>query len=102
HRGHTPFGTVRYTFESRKTPRALPDPIAPVSMFTLPVTGPLYRLTRQTGTPDAMRGMGGPKVGPLTEPSPVGPSPAHEGFTWASQPVRQIVNVVFPGKGKFW
>src|SRR5438045_9649275 len=54
----------------------------------------------QTGTLCAIKGRGGPNVGPLTEPTPTGPVASHTGFVLASHVVRHRLTLDFSGVGK--
>src|SRR5262245_55870083 len=47
----------------------------------------------QTGTPEARSGRGAPKVGPLSDPSPVVPLPSHSVSPVTSQLLRQYLRV---------
>src|SRR5207237_10523885 len=54
----------------------------------------------QTGTPCAMRGSGGPNVGPLIVPAPTGAQASQRGFVLASHVLRHRFTADRGGVGK--
>src|SRR2546428_6145450 len=96
HRGQTLVASVVNTCECRSTSVET----SPVAKSAMPLIGAVSTLTRQTATPPAITGSGGPKVVPLSEPVPVGPFAVHVVVPAASQPLRQSFNCNFAGKGK--